>query len=197
METFLSLWERAGSISNPQMGRPDDKQKTATEIMMVVQEGNAKFDYQSKTTRGEFLAILKTLYDLYYQWMPYKTVPFIYNGKQVPLPRQLMRRGYKFSLTGSTAAANKMIERKEAEELNGLAVQNPLMNPMSTLEELLKAYGKTDMQRYINPEIRQMVETFIQNPEIKQIVGKYMQEKQQIAAQVTPKKGVPNVPAIQ
>ena len=193
LETFLSLWERAGSISNPQMGHPDDKQKTATEIMMVVQEGNAKFDYQSKTTRDEFLAILKTLYDLYYQWMPYKPVQMIYNGKPVQIPRQLMRRGYKFSLTGSTAAANKMIERKEAEEVNALAGGNPLMNPMTALEELLKAYGKTDMQRYINPKIRQIIETFLQNPEIEGIVGKYMQDKQQIAAQVKPQRGGPNV----
>jgi len=186
MEMFIQMWERSGSIANPQMGRPDDKQKTATEIMMVVQEGNAKFDYQSKTTRDEFLAILKTLYDLYYQYLPYTAVPFVYNGKSVDLPRQLMRRGYKFSLTGSTAAANKMIERKEAEELNQLSIQNPLLNPLSFLEELLKAYGKTDMQRYINPKVRQMIETFLQNPEIEQIVGKYMQTKQQIAAAVKP-----------
>jgi hypothetical protein len=193
MEFFITLWERSGSIANPQMGRPDDQKKTATEIMMVVQEGNAKFDYQSKTTRDEFLSILKTLYDLYYQYLPYKAVVFKYNGQDVNLPRQLMRRGYKFSLTGSTAAANKMIERKEAEELNGLAVGNPLMNPMSTLEELLKAYGKTDMQRYINPQIRQMIETVIQNPEVMQVVGKYMQTKQQIAADVTGKGAPSNV----
>jgi len=190
METFFTLWERSGSISNPQMGRPDDQKKTATEIMMVVQEGNAKFDYQSKTTRDEFLAILKTLYDLYYQYLPYKPVEFIYNGKPVVLPRQLMRRGYKFSLTGSTAAANKMIERKEAEELNGLASQNPLMNPMSTLEELLKAYGKTDTQRYINPEVQQILKVFAENPELKQVVGKYIQTKQQISQEV---KGGGNV----
>ncbi len=194
MEMFIQFWERSGSIANPQMGRPDDKQKTATEIMMVVQEGNAKFDYQSKTTRDEFLAILKTLYDLYYQYLPYKPVQFIYNGKPVNVPRQWMKRGYKFSLTGSTAAANKMIERKEAEELNMLSAQNPLMNPMSTLEELLKAYGKTDMQRYINPQIRQLIEVVTQNPEVMQVIGKYMQTKMQVAADV--KGGGANVTPI-
>jgi hypothetical protein len=183
MEMLISLWERAGSIANPQMGRPDDQKKTATEIMMVVQEGNTKFDYQSKTTRDEFLAILTTLYDLYYQYLPYKPISFVFNGEQVTIPRQAMRRGYKFSLTGSTAAANKMIERKEAEDLDTMASVNPLMNPMATLEDRLKAYDKTDLQRYINPKIKQIISMFMQNPELEQVVGKYMQDKEQIAAE--------------
>ena len=189
IEIFMDLWERLGNIANPQIGRPDDKQKTATEIMTVIQEGNIKYDYQANTMKDEFVSMIKTLYDLYYQYMPFnKTIN--YSGQQVPLPRAKMRQKVTFELSGSTATANKMIERKEAEEINMMAGQNPLMNPMSTLEDLLKAYGKTDMKKYINPQAHQLMMAFLQNPEITQVVGKYLQGKAQMAqaAGVKPKK---------
>ena len=179
---FLDLWERLGNISNPQVGRPDDKQKTATEIMNVIQEGNIKYDYQSKTTKDEFIGVIKTLYDLYYQYMPFnKTIN--YGGKQVPIPRQAMRQKVKFTLSGSTAAANKMIERKEAEEIDMMAGQNPLMNPMKTLEDRLKAYGKTDVSAYINPEVKQVLQALFENPEIPQVMAHYLKSKQEMQTQ--------------
>lgn len=163
-EVIVQLWERAGGISNPQMGRPDSKEKTATEIMMVIQEGNSKFDYQARNTRDEFISILVTMYDLYYQYMPYNAT-FNYQGKDIPIRRNMMRRDYKYSLSGSTAAANKMIERKEAEDIYNLGMANPLVNPMQVLEELLTAYGKHDPKRYIKPEIQQLLGAFMQDPQ--------------------------------
>jgi len=184
IEMFIGLWERLGSIANPQIGRPGDEKKTATEIMMVVQEGNIKFDYQARTIKEEFICILKTLYDLYYQHMPYnKTLSM--NGQEVPFPRQMMKRGYKFCLTGSTATANKMIERKEAEDLLGMAMNNPLMSPIPPLEEYLESRGKTDLQRYINPQARMLIDALTQNPEIPQVVAKYLQDKVQTEQVVT------------
>lgn len=163
-EVIMSLWERAGSISNPQIGRPDSKEKTATEIMVVIQEGNAKFDYQAKSTRDEFLMLLKTLYDLYYQYMPYDA-KMVYNGQSVAVPRKAMKRDFAFSLSGSTAAANKAIERKEAEDLYNLGMANPLINPMQVVEDLLKAYGKMDVKKYIKPEIVQVLQQFMTDPQ--------------------------------
>jgi hypothetical protein len=183
IEIFMRLWEQLGSISNPQIGRPDDKQKTATEIMAVIQEGNIKYDYQANTTKEEFLSIVRVLYDLYYQHMPFNKT-FNYNGEEVPIPRKLLRQRYKFVLSGSTASANKMIERKEAEEILMMAQGNPLMNPMTALEDVLKAYGKTDLKQYINPEARALLEKFFANPDLMQAVDTYLGTKQQIAEQV-------------
>lgn len=184
VEVFIQLWERAGSIANPQMGRPNEGKKTATEIMTVVQEGNIKFNYQAQTTKDEFIDLLQTLYDLYYQYMPFNK-QFVYAGKPVQIPRQAMRRGYKFSLSGSTETANKMIERKETEDLLALTQNNPLCNPMEPLKDLLKAYGRTDVDSYINPQINALIKSFLQNPEIPQVIQSYLKTKAETAQVVT------------
>lgn len=188
IEMFIQLWERIGSVANPQVGRPADKEKTATEIMMVVQEGNIKFDYQARTSKQEFISILKTLYDLYYQHMPYNAT-FKYNGKEVPLPRQIMRRGYKFKLVGSTAMANKMLERKESEDLLALAAQVPMVNMVAAVEEVLKSRGKTDLRRWIKPEVSMMMQALAENPELPSAIGNYLKIKQDTADAITPEKG--------
>lgn len=191
IEMFMQLWERIGSIANPQMGRPDDAKKTATEIMMVVQEGNIKFDYQSQSTRDEFIAFLKSIYDLYYQHMPYNYM-HVYNGEPTLIPRKEMKRNFKFVLTGSTATANKMLERKEAEDIYQIGAQNPLANPLPFLEDLLKAHGKTNLNRYINPQAQQMLMALAENPELPQVIGNYISTKKEITGEVA---GVPNTPA--
>lgn len=184
IELFMQLWERIGSIANPQMGRPDDAKKTATEIMMVIQEGNIKFDYQSASTRDEFVAFLKSIYDLYYQHMPYNH-QHIYNGEATLIPRREMKRNFKFVLTGSTATANKMLERKEAEDVYAILSQNPLANPMSALEDLLKAHGKTNLKRYINPQAKQLLDLLAVAPELPEVAGRYLQSKAEIEQEVS------------
>jgi len=184
IELFMQLWERIGSIANPQMGRPDDAKKTATEIMMVVQEGNIKFDYQSQSTRDEFIVFLRSIYDLYYQHMPYDYM-HVYNGEPTLIPRKDMKRNFKFVLTGSTAAANKMMERKEAEDIYNLMLPNPLSNPMSAFEDLLKAHGKTNLKRYINPQAKLMLDMLAFAPELPEVAKKYIAQKQAIEQEVT------------
>jgi hypothetical protein len=191
IEMFMQLWERIGSIANPQMGRPDDAKKTATEIMMVVQEGNIKFDYQSQSTRDEFISFLRSIYDLYYQHMPYNYM-HVYNGQPTLIPRKEMKRNFKFVLTGSTATANKMLERKEAEDIYQIGSQNPLANPLPFFEDLLKAHGKTNLKRYVNPQAQQMLMALATNPELPQVVSQYLSTKQEITGEVG---GVPNTPA--
>lgn len=194
IEMFIGLWERLGSVANPQIGRPDEQDKTATEIMMVVQEGNIKFDYQSKSIKEEFISILKTLYDLYYQHMPYDAKVQL-NGQMVPLPRMAMKRGYKFLLSGSTAMANKMIERKEADEIFMMSMNNPLMNPITAIEEMLKSRGKTNLSRYINPDAKMLMDSFMQDPQgVSQAVQTYLQTKTETMLQLGMKEEVHNQP---
>jgi hypothetical protein len=74
------------------------------------------------------------------------------------------------------------------------------MNPMETLKDLLKAYGKTDPTKYINPQANQLLQALLGdgenpgNPEIVQVVGKYLQDKKQMMDQagVKPKEGQAN-----
>ena len=183
IEMFIGLWERIGSVANPQIGRQSDTDKTATEIMMVIQEGNIKFEYQAKTMKQEYISVLKTLYDGYYQFMPYNAMLQV-NGKMMPFPRMAMKRGYKFLLTGSTATANKMLERKEAEDLYALSQTTPLLNPLPIIEDLLKTRGKMDLNRYINPQGRAVMDAMAVNPEIPQVVANYLAEKKKLQADI-------------
>ncbi|MFA5410110.1 MAG: hypothetical protein WC343_15150, partial [Bacilli bacterium] len=108
LNLFVSFWERVGSIGDWQLGRTNEQggRKTATEVMSVIQEGNIKHNYQSETLKEEYLGILELLYDLYYERMSPDRA-FIYGGRQVRVPYEAMRRGYRFVLASSTESANK------------------------------------------------------------------------------------------
>ena len=164
LKIFFDLWERVISISEPQLGKQKGSGTTATEIMAVIQEGNIKHNYQASTFKEEFLSIVKTLYDLYYQYMPYDAT-LEYGGDEVPFPRQMMRRPNNFTLTGSTELANKLIERKENEDLFNMTIQDPYFNPIVIREDLLKSYGRQDTGKYINPELNQLLQLAIEQPE--------------------------------
>jgi hypothetical protein len=127
--------------------------------------------------KDEFLACLKTMYDLYYQNMPYdKTLQ--YEGQTVVYPRQAMRRPVKFKLTGSTEKANKILSRKESEDLWTLFRADPLSNPVRLFEDILKNYGKDNPKEYINPQVNQMIQIFTAFPDLVPVVMKLAQQKQ-------------------
>ena len=185
---LVTLWQRLESIGDYQIGTQGQEKRTATEVMAVIQEGNIKHNYQAKTTKAEFITVLKCLYDLYYKNMPFNKT-FTFNGQEVPIPRQAMRRNVRFALTGSTEMANKLIERKSAENLYTQTAQNPLVDPSKTTTDLLKAYGKENPAEYIRPEVRQLLQMFMQNPEILQVVGSYLKTKAETAKAVTGQGG--------
>jgi hypothetical protein len=57
---------------------------------------------------------------------------------------------------------------------------------------LLKAHGKTNLKRYINPQAKQLLDMMAVAPELPQVAQTYMMQKQQIEGEVN---GVPNTPA--
>lgn len=181
---FMSMWERVGNLSDWNMGLTNQAggKKTASEVLAVIQEGNISHNYRANTLREEFISIIKTLYDLYYQYMPLDK-SFVFQGRQVQIPRKLMKRNYKFVLSGSTDSANKMIERKTSEDLLNMFGGDPLIDPVKPRENVLKNYGVDDPAEWINPDKNMLLQAFDQNPEIKQVVGAYLKDKMAIAAQ--------------
>jgi hypothetical protein len=180
LELFMMFWERILSIGDLQVGRSGKKDTTATETMAVLQEGNVKHNYQVNTIKEDFLEIIRSLYDLYYQYMPLDKT-FLWNKQQVPINRKMMARGYKFRLTGSTDLSNKLIERQEKESFYGLTAQNPVINPVKGAEELVKAYGHTDTSEWIAPGIGQVVAKIMAIPNAMQLVNQALQEAEAIA----------------
>ena len=172
---WFQLWERLGGISDPQVGKPTAEKKTATEIMSVIEEGNIKHNYQSKTFKEEFLDIVRTLYDLYYQYMPYdKTIEV--QGEEMPFPRGKMKRPDNFRLTGSTESSNKLIERKENEDLYGQLRGDPVINPITLVKDILKSYNRDNEDEYINPQIAQLIQAIEQDPNIMQVIMQAVQQ---------------------
>ncbi len=183
LNLFVSFWERVGSIGDWQLGRTNEQggRKTATEVMSVIQEGNIKHNYQSETLKEEYLGILELLYDLYYERMSPDRA-FIYGGRQVRVPYEAMRRGYRFVLASSTESANKYIDRREKEDLMQMLGGDPYINPLKPREEVLKAYGVTNTDEWIDPNIKMLVDVVRENPDVMQVVQGYMQQKQAVLA---------------
>lgn len=194
---FMSMWERVGNLSDWNMGVTNQAggKKTASEVLAVIQEGNISHNYRANTMRDEFILILKTLYDLYYQFMPLDK-KFIYQGQEIQIPRQAMKRDYKFNLSGSTDTANKMIERKTSEDLMGLFANDPLIDPIKPRERVLKTYEVDDLSEWINPMAKQLIDALVANPEIPQVVGQYLQKKAVMqAVQEEQSKGPGSIPS--
>jgi hypothetical protein len=194
IDLWVSFWERLISIGDLQVGRSGTKDTTATETMAVIQEGNIKHNYQSSSVRIEFLSLIRTIYDLYYQHMPLSKA-FLWNGKRVPIERIAMRRKVNFRLTGSTDLSNKLIERKEKETFYTLTANDPSINPVKKSEELVKAYGHTDMQEWIKPGIKTILDFIMQTPGAEELVMQTIKEAQKMAEQVTGQGGQQGGPA--
>lgn len=159
---WSTLWERLGSIGDLQLGRPSSKANTATEVMMVIQEGNTKHNYQSNVMKSEFLSLLKTLYDLYYTYMPFDSWLY-YHGQKIRVPRDKMRRPYKFYLTGSTELSNSVLELKKAEQMYQMLRKDPLSNPITLLNDIVTKFKPdSDPKRYVDPEINKAIMAFMQ-----------------------------------
>ena len=204
---WVTMWERLLSIGDLQVGRPkEDKQTTATEVMAVIQEGNVKHNYQSGGFKEEFLAVIRTLYDLYYQNMPADktfrkstaaqaplTGQTVTPGEvqpqpeaqEVPIPRQAMQRIKNFRLTGSTELMNKLIERKENEDLFNLALNDPagVFSPIPIRKDLLESYGKDNPEQYLNPFLVQITQLLAEFPQMQQVIEEAVQQVQQEAAE--------------
>jgi len=178
---WSQFWERLMSIGDLQVGRSKDTGKqTATETMAVIQEGNVKHNYQAKTFREEYLTVIRTLYDLYYKNMPLDK-KFLYNGQMVPISRREMSRAIKFRLTGATEMSNKLIERKENEDMFKMTVNDPLIDAIKIRKDLLKSYNRTNTDEYINPEFNQVYQIMAKFPQIKPVIFKAIQQAMQMA----------------
>jgi hypothetical protein len=177
---WVTFWERLLSIGDLQLGRQGEKDRTATETMAVIQEGNVKHNYQSASIKENFLSLLRTIYDLYYQNMPLNK-QFLWQGTERPIPRAAMRRTFKFKLTGSNDFNNDMVKMRKQEQFYDKALTNPVFNPLKLAELFADTYGYDDTSELIQPDIRQIVDACIQTPQAKQLFFQAMQEAQQMA----------------
>lgn len=165
-QIWTTLFEKLSSVGDLQVGRPTSQANTATETMAVISEGNMKHNYQTKVMKDEFISLLKTVYDLYYKSMPFGKT-FFYHNEEVRVPRDKMKRAYKFRLTGSTELSNTVLELRKAEQLYGMLRKDPIANPVQLLEDIVTKFNPdADPKQYIDPEISQVIEQHQQQKEM-------------------------------
>ncbi len=178
IEMFLIFWERLGSIGDAQIGRTkagdsgSDK-TTATEFLGILEEGNIKHDYQSKTFKSEFISLLRTIYDLYYKNLPldfkYQTGAEGEEEGGTLIPRKLMQRGYEFRLTGSTELANKMVQLSKAEKKYAALRQDPLADGVKLLKDYAHNIDPDENEDdIINPQINEILMMLEKYPQLYQ-----------------------------
>lgn len=166
LNTWISFWEKLGSIGDLQIGKPSAKAETATETMAVIQEGNIKHNYQAKVMKEEFLSLIKTLYDLYYKNMSFSKT-FFYQNKERIIQRSAMKRAYDFRLTGSTDISNKIMELRKTEQLYKTLRGDSLTNPLELVKDMIRGFKPdADPEKYINPEINQLIEQYLKQKEM-------------------------------
>ena len=186
---FIGLFEKLTLVSPGQEGEMVGKKPgsgTATATMIIKQEGEIKHTYQGKTVHDQFIELLEYLHDLYYINMPLKVEVEVL-GKTIE--KRQMSRNYSFALTSADHTANKYIERQEAENLAVIASQfSQIANQKPFLEDILETYGKKDVGRYINPEIKMVIDMFLNVPEFRQHVMIGMQKVQQMLTQMQTEK---------
>lgn len=182
LEFIIGFWERLFNVGDLQIGRNTDRSKTATEALAVIQEGNISHNYRANSLKDYFLEQIEVIYDMYYMHLP---LDYTWTRGQKPMPiaRADMRRARNFRLTSSTEMANKLIERREAEDRWGKVVQGHelgIANIVEGYKDLIQNSGVEDPERFINPAISQIVHIIQEQPQMAQV---FMQVAQQAAAQ--------------
>jgi hypothetical protein len=197
LEFIISFWERLFNVGDLQIGRNTDKSKTATEALAVIQEGNISHNYRANSLKEYFLSLIEVVYDLYYQHLP---LDYVWTRGQQPveIPRSMMRRARNFRLTSSTEMANKLIERREAEDRWGKVVQGHqlgIANVVEGYKDLIQNSGVEDPERFISPAVSQIVTIIQENPQMAQLMlqaaQQAMMQQQALAAMAGQKPSAP------
>ncbi len=180
IEMFMSLWEKVGSIGNIQIGQISEGSKdvTATETMAAIQEGNIKHNYQAISLKEDFVEVIRTIYDMYYQKMPFDET-FEFRGQKVPIPRKAMERRYTFKIVASSDLSNKALRSQRAELQYSKLRGDPLANGMKLLTDLVSAFDEdAKPEEYIDQGFNQIAQAIQANPELRQVIQQYLEQKQ-------------------
>lgn len=160
---YVNFFQRL-TVSDFMQGMEDaaagKKGTTATGTMAILQEGKIKHEYRGTRTHSQFLEIFILVHNLLVDNMPMQEIVAI-TGQ--PINKFTMAKDYIFELGGSSATANRFIDRKEMEDFQ--MVMQPymsLINPMQLLKDMLHSYDKKPIEEYIDPELNQIVQQYLQ-----------------------------------
>jgi hypothetical protein len=150
---------------------------TASGMQMLLNEGQIKHNYLSKSLKEMLSEVIEEDLRLYAYFMP--TDIEINDGeKWLPVDTKDLLGDYNLSIRVSDSSHNDMMERMEALELFQLAVSVPFANSVELFKELLAKYDKKNPEKYIKPEFLVVLQAVAADPQIVQVIQQYMQQKQ-------------------
>lgn len=166
---LLGYMEQLLGISDFNVGRQIDRMnapRTATATLAIIQEGNVRLDLIVKRVQHAFKAFLAQVLQLYQQYIPPGKVISILgpDGKDafLPVSREDVRGRFDFALLGTTASANKLLERETAVELYMALRDDPLLDPAVNPEgafelrrRLMRSYDLTDLELILPRSIQE------------------------------------------
>lgn len=157
---LLGYLERLLGISDFNVGRQIDRMnapKTATATLALIQEGNVRLDLIVKRVQHAFKAFLSQILQLYQQYIPPGKVIRIFgpdgHDTFLPVTREDIRGRFDFTLLGTSASANKLLERDTSVELYLALRDDPLLDPAVNPEgafelrrRVLRSYDLADLE---------------------------------------------------
>lgn len=160
--SILSFAERRSGISDPQLGRESQvlgSRATATGTMAMIQEGNRRFDLNTRDMRDVLSEVGVVMLQLNQQFRP-EGFAFLVQGPDVGqfteqtlnMPDEVARMRVAVELTASTATINKQVEQQGL-----LALNQVLLNHL----QLGQQVGMAVASPQIPAEIKQYVVTFM------------------------------------
>lgn len=157
---LLGYLERLLGVSDFNVGRQIDRMnapKTATATLALIQEGNVRLDLIVKRVQHAFKAFLSQTLQLYQQYVPPGKVIRVLgphgHDTFMPITREDIRGRFDFALLGTSASANKLLERDTSVDLYMALRDDPLLDPSVNPEgafelrrRLLRSYDLADLE---------------------------------------------------
>jgi hypothetical protein len=177
---LMAYLERLLGISDFNVGRQIDRMnapKTATATLALLQEGNVRLDLIVRRVQHAFKTFLAQILQLYQQYVPPGKVIRVLgpDGRDafLPISREDIRGKFDFALLGTSASANKLLERETAVELYTALRDDPLLSPELNPEgafelrrRLLRSFDLVDLEMILP---RSILERILVEREIRQL----------------------------
>jgi len=181
----LAMFERLLSISDFGLGRqsdlPGEGGQTLGGIQLITQQGQIQHSYRGKKIQSGYADIIKDIYLLYVQTVPTDLKRRVFKDKEWSFEETNIHGllgNYDFEITLNPQEANSLYnQQKEMTFIKSGEIFKDLVNPAKIFEDFLKAFEKKPMEDYLDPEIKQAIDSVLQE-RIEKAKQEEMQQKE-------------------
>lgn len=190
IELLLQMQERLISLmsytQSGQINQGSAGSETYSGMALLVNEGNIRTAYTTQGLRNEISSLVRDILSLYGQYLPYDEKRRIADGDNItfePFDLQAIQGQYDIKIRVSSNSGNKMLKRQERSELYDRLGGNPIVDQQKLVVDILDSYDVKDGSAYINPQLNELVQLFLQDPSVLGAAQQHMQQQAEAARQ--------------